>query len=402
MTDQARGRPDRRPCPTLYVEALMAFIPFRRSSESHTGKGGAHRAPRRWSHVPLVVLVSLAVLPGIAAIGSFAYARAAQDRIMPGAKIAGIDVGNMTRTEAEGALAPYVRADLSRMISVEAAGHTWEVTPAVLGVRADVSAGVSKALAASEAVGWPANAYHRLTGKPVNESISVPYAYPEDPIASFVKLVAAQVHRAPADAALALDVDKLAMRHSRNGRALRTNASVRLVLAGLRSGSTSVTLPTRVVKPHVSDQSVGKTLTVNLTTNTLQLYQGFKVIRTYPVATAMQGFSTPVGTWKVAWKEFHPTWSNPGTPWAKGMPQFIGPGPSNPLGLRALALSAPGVLIHGTPEDYSIGSWASHGCIRMHETDALKLYPLVPVNTPVIIYGSPPWGYHTTAGQVGF
>jgi lipoprotein-anchoring transpeptidase ErfK/SrfK len=380
----------------------MAMISFRRSSARYAGKGGAHRSPRRWSRVPFVVLAPLAILAGIAAIGSFAYARSALDRIMPGVKIAGVDVGDMTRTEAERAVAPHVSADLSRMISVEAAGLTWEVTPAVLAVQADVPAAVSQALAASDAVGWPANAYHRVTGKPVNVSISIPYAYPKDPIASFVKLLAARVHRAPADAALALHVDKLAMRHSRNGRDLRTKASVRLILAGLRSGSTSVTLPTRVMKPRASDKTLGKTLTVNLTTNTLQLYQGFKVIRTYPVATAMQGFSTPVGTWKVAWKEFHPTWSNPGTPWAKGMPQFIGPGLSNPLGLRALALSAPGVLIHGTPEDYSIGSWASHGCIRMHETDALKLYPLVPVNTPVIIYGSPPWGYHTTAGQVGF
>jgi lipoprotein-anchoring transpeptidase ErfK/SrfK len=352
--------------------------------------------------VLLIASASIAGVVGLAAIASFAYARASQDRIMPGVRIAGVDVGGMPRTEAERVLALYVQRQLSRVISVQAAGETWEVTPAALGVRADAAAALSQALVASDAIGWPANAYHRLTGKPVNESIPIPFVYPEDQTAAIVKRIAAKVHRAPRQAALLLDVDRLTKQHSRNGRELPATASVRRILAAVRSSSTSVTLPTRIVRPKVSDATLGKTLTVNLTTNTLQLYKGFQVLHTYPVATAMQGFSTPVGTWKVAWKEFHPTWSNPGTPWARDMPQFIGPGPSNPLGLRALALSAPGVLIHGTPEDFSIGSYASHGCIRMHETDALKLYPMVPVNTPVIIYGSPPWGYHTTAGQVGF
>ena len=93
-------------------------------------------------------------------------------------------------------------------------------------------------------------------------------------------------------------------------------------------------------------------------------------------------------------------WINPGTPWAASMPPMIPAGPDNPLGLRALALDAPGVLIHGTPEESSIGHYASHGCIRMHETDALALYPLVPAGAKVIIYGAPPWGASTVAGQV--
>ena len=92
-------------------------------------------------------------------------------------------------------------------------------------------------------------------------------------------------------------------------------------------------------------------------------------------------------------------WINPGTPWAASMPPMIGPGPSNPLGLRALRLDASGVLIHGTPEDSSVGHWASHGCIRMHESDAIALYPLVPLGTRVIIFGAPPWGASSVAGQ---
>jgi lipoprotein-anchoring transpeptidase ErfK/SrfK len=149
----------------------------------------------------------------------------------------------------------------------------------------------------------------------------------------------------------------------------------------------------------VTEAKLGRTITVDLTTNTLHLYDGFQVIRTYPVATAITPYSTPIGTWHVVQKEHDPVWINPGTPWAASMPPMIPAGPSNPLGLRALRLDAAGVLIHGTPEDSSVGHWASHGCIRMHESDAIALYPLVPVGTNVIIFGAPPWGASSVAGQ---
>ena len=46
---------------------------------------------------------------------------------------------------------------------------------------------------------------------------------------------------------------------------------------------------------------------------------------------------------------------------------------------------ANGVGIHGTGQDYSIGTRASHGCIRMHVSDVIALYERVPVGTPVLI-----------------
>ena len=43
------------------------------------------------------------------------------------------------------------------------------------------------------------------------------------------------------------------------------------------------------------------------------------------------------------------------------------------------------VGIHGTGQDYSIGSRASHGCIRMHVGDVVALFKRVPLGTPVLI-----------------
>ena len=55
------------------------------------------------------------------------------------------------------------------------------------------------------------------------------------------------------------------------------------------------------------------------------------------------------------------------------------------LGTHRLILGD-GYLIHGTPEEDSIGQEASHGCIRMLNRDVAELYALVPKGTPVFVY----------------
>ena len=73
------------------------------------------------------------------------------------------------------------------------------------------------------------------------------------------------------------------------------------------------------------------------------------------------------------------------------MPASIPPGPGNPLGTRAMNLSAPGIRIHGTPSWNSIGYSVSHGCIRMRIPDVEALYPMLSVGDSVwIVRGGPP------------
>jgi len=85
-------------------------------------------------------------------------------------------------------------------------------------------------------------------------------------------------------------------------------------------------------------------------------------------------------------KRVNPTWYNPAKDtWGKNEPDFIPPGPNNPLGTRALDLDAPGIRIHGTYADSSIGTYASHGCIRMYIPDSEDLFDRVVVGTLVII-----------------
>lgn len=117
----------------------------------------------------------------------------------------------------------------------------------------------------------------------------------------------------------------------------------------------------------------------------LYFYKADKRLKTLDVAVGMPTWPTPNGNWKVVNKQSMPAWYNPHTSWSASMPHMIPPGPSNPLGLRAIYLSAPGIRIHGTSAYYSIGRRASHGCIRVRNPEIVEFFPMVKVGTPVLI-----------------
>jgi len=118
----------------------------------------------------------------------------------------------------------------------------------------------------------------------------------------------------------------------------------------------------------------------------LYLYQDGHLVKSYPVATGQPAWPTPTGTYSIVTMQKDPTWLPPNSDWAKNATP-IPPGTANPLGTRWMGTSAPGVGMHGVPpsEDSSIGTYASHGCIRMHNWDAVDLFSRVSVGMPVII-----------------
>jgi lipoprotein-anchoring transpeptidase ErfK/SrfK len=116
----------------------------------------------------------------------------------------------------------------------------------------------------------------------------------------------------------------------------------------------------------------------------LYLYEGTRLVKTYTVAVGQPAWPTPVGNFVIISKQVDPTWYPPDSSWAAGA-KPIGPGPADPLQARVMWLSAPAVGIHGTNEPWSVGSHASHGCIRMRVPDVEDLYNRVFVGTPVQI-----------------
>ncbi len=109
-------------------------------------------------------------------------------------------------------------------------------------------------------------------------------------------------------------------------------------------------------------------LKINVVKRTLEVYDDGVLHKTYRVAVGKSRTPTPFGEWKVVWKDYN---------WGTG------------FGTRWMGLNVPwGTFgIHGTNKPWSIGSFASHGCIRMRNRDVEELFEWVRIGTPVVIEG---------------
>jgi lipoprotein-anchoring transpeptidase ErfK/SrfK len=338
--------------------------------------------------VLLIVLAVLALLGGGATFAAIRYDRSGADTILPGITIDGVQVGRMTRSQAIAAVRAEASLRLDSELTVHAAGRAWTATARDLGVRADVAGAVDEALEASGSMSLVSRVYHRISDEPVHRSIAVGWRYGEGKVTTFVKGVADDVAVSPRDASVSLDGTQVSFHHAAPGRALKTELAAGQILAALQDGSGApLHLATKPVAPKIRDDEVGTTIVIDKEQNTLALYQGFELDRTYSVATAMAPYETPSGTWTIIDKAENPTWTNPAPDtWGADLPMTIPPGPGNPLGTRALYLNAPGIRIHGTYDSGSIGTHASHGCIRMNIDDIEQMYPMVPVGSKVLVY----------------
>ncbi len=163
----------------------------------------------------------------------------------------------------------------------------------------------------------------------------------------------------------------------------------------LPGGGTPVTLPTRFVLPGGTRDGV----VVNIAEYRLYHYfkrDGQSMVSTYPVSIGRMDWATPIGRWVVTAKQKDPAWYPPESIRQEHLEdgrgflaKMIPAGPDNPLGQYAMRLSASGYLIHGTNKPVGVGMQVTHGCIRMYPEDIEKLYPQIPVKTPVTIMNQP-------------
>jgi len=109
-------------------------------------------------------------------------------------------------------------------------------------------------------------------------------------------------------------------------------------------------------------------ITIDIEEKELTLRQGEQIIKVYPVAVGKPSTPTPTGNWRIIQKTLNP---------------------GGPFGARWMRLSVPwgGYGIHGTDQPESIGTAASHGCVRMLNEDVIELYDIVPLGTEVKITG---------------
>jgi murein L,D-transpeptidase YcbB/YkuD len=128
--------------------------------------------------------------------------------------------------------------------------------------------------------------------------------------------------------------------------------------------------------PAAAQEASGLRLDLNIPALRVAVYDGDQLIKSYRVAVGKPGYDTPSGTFNLDHAEWNPWWRPPpGREWTRGR-EVTPPGPTNPMG-RVKLFFAPLYFIHGTPEAETIGSPASHGCVRMRNADVIELARLV-------------------------
>ncbi len=121
----------------------------------------------------------------------------------------------------------------------------------------------------------------------------------------------------------------------------------------------------------------------------LELRDGDRLVAAFPVTPGSKAIPTPVGTWKIVAKTLMPNfrWDHEMLMHGKRSDTAyeLPPGPNNPVGIAWIALNRPGIGMHGTTSPDTIGRSASHGCIRLANWDAFKLYGMVDKGLRVVI-----------------
>ena len=314
------------------------------------------------------------MLAAAALAGSAAAAEPEAVSIAPGVAIDGVPVGGLTVAEAKAAVLRQSVAPRRARLVARFNRLRFPVYPARLGYTADVDYAIQVALLFGTRRAVPEGGVNVRLRQRVNRR----------KLRAFLAAKARRGAIAPRDASLRITTTGFTSKKARFGRALNIrNAErklTRLILKKNRRRGVAV-LATKRVKPEVTNPGVG--VLVNRNTFTLKLFRAGRV-RTFPIAVGAVGFSTPAGSWRVVNKQRNPWWYPPPSPWAANASP-VPPGPGNPLGTRWMGLDATFIGIHGTPSSGSLGSRASHGCIRMNIRDAEWLYERVQLGTPVRI-----------------
>jgi lipoprotein-anchoring transpeptidase ErfK/SrfK len=336
------------------------------------GSRGAALLCAAMSRRPLALLFALSAL----LLALTVPATAQVQRIKPGISAAGVDLSGLTVPEAAARLDQLLAPRLQGPMVLGAAGRPWNLTVAEAKLKLDSTRTAKRALYAKAGVTTvpPAISHSRAA------------------VRDFVTRVAAQVRKAPRNARIRITVRHIFREKSRVGRALPIDATRKAIDAQLDDPAAPRKVHARLtkVKPRVTFANLARVyntvLTIDRPNFKLRLFKGLKFRKSYGIAVGMAGLETPAGRYAIQNKQVNPAWHVPNSAWAGSLAGQVIPGgaPNNPLKARWLGI-ADGVGIHGTAEDWSIGTRASHGCIRMHVSDVVDLFKRVPVGTAVLI-----------------
>jgi lipoprotein-anchoring transpeptidase ErfK/SrfK len=334
---------------------------------------------------------SLSLLGAAAALLACAASAGAQaplpgERIAAGVSAAGLDVSGLTIDEAAAHLQGAYGPRLSEGMLVRIADIDFKLSAKRAKVTFDAVTSAKRALYAGRAaVGVAPVPGASAAGTDVPLAVE----YSKKAVRRFVGRIDKRLSRPAVDARLKITLRRVRVAHSHPGRGIDSEALNRELAASVVDPRlTRVFKPALVpIKPKVTaDKLPATVITIHQSTFKLRLFKKQKVVKTYRVAVGLPDYPTPRGRFSIASKQVNPTWSVPNSPWAGELAgsSVAGGSAANPLKARWMGIVG-SVGIHGTGQGYSIGTRASHGCIRMHVADVVALFKRVNIGTPVFI-----------------
>jgi lipoprotein-anchoring transpeptidase ErfK/SrfK len=344
--------------------------------------------PRR-----LIAVLALTVTVLLVGAGSlYAFDRKVRTRIADGVTVNGVAVGGLTPARARAKLSAALLEPLDRPVSVRYKGQRFTLTAKQAQIAVDIDGSVDRAMDASQRGNVFSRTWREVRGTRLNTRVEAKITWSRAAVRRVVRRVRDKLTIEPRSASVDLEhghVDPIA---SHDGRAVETDRLRRDIKAALLDpGTTRIArVRTRVVKPDVTTEQLADKypaiIIVNRGAFTLTLYKHLKLAKTYRIAVGQVGLETPAGLYHIQNKAINPAWHVPNSDWAGSLAGKVIPGgtPENPLKARWLGIFD-GAGIHGTDATSSIGSAASHGCIRMLIPDVIELYDQVPVGAPVYI-----------------
>lgn len=309
-------------------------------------------------------------------------------RIPAGVSAGGVDLSGLTVTEASARLHNALDLHLARPVALDVGGRTFRLRMQDAKFAFDATATAKVALAAAP----PAAPAPAAGGAPVGRVVPLVVGHSTTAVRAFVAEVAKGSLRQARSATLRIAVRHMVVRRSRYGYRLDQVAAYQAVNAALRDAAASRQLHLKLIRIRaaVNTNDLARqyptVLTIEKSTRTLRLFKSLRISKRYKVAIGQPAYPTPEGRFRIQNKQVNPTWSVPNSPWAGELAgtTVTGGSAANPLKARWMGITN-GVGIHGTGDDYSVGTAASHGCLRMHVRDVIDLYRRVPVGTPVLI-----------------
>lgn len=322
---------------------------------------------------------SLLLLPAAVAVvatPALAATPAPPDRIAPGVTAGGIDVGGLTVLQAARKVKDTATPGLvAEPFVLRVGGKAYTLTAQRARLKVNATKTAETALE---------------RGK--RGEVPIVIQHSDAAVRSFVRGIARKVYRAPRSATLRITLRRMRVRSAKLGRRLDQTSAARVVTEALEDPAADRTLRKRLSKayPKVNMnrlKAANRTiLTVSKRERRVRLFKGLKFNRSYGVAIGQPAYPTPEGLFRIQSKQVNPIWSVPNSPWAGELrgTTVAGGSAANPLKARWMGIVG-GIGFHGTGEDASIGTAASHGCLRMHVPDVIALYKRVSIGTPVLI-----------------